>query len=266
MRRRRNKTQSWGGFSGFPLEYRPTAELPTMTVVRRGRRVVVQAWEQGLLFRHGQFVEVLGPGGYRYWSSGYALRSVDARPWTLTVPAQEVPSADGVSVKVTVAGQVHIADPLVHLTASQDSSAVLYLAIQIALRETLARHTVEELLTARAVLGEELVASVRGADELGLTVDRLEVKDIIVPGELKRAQAAVVVARAEALATLERARGETATLRNLANAAQLIAQNPALYQLRLLQQLAATSGHTVVIGTQAVPAPSPPDASPPNDG
>jgi regulator of protease activity HflC (stomatin/prohibitin superfamily) len=71
---------------------------------------------------------------------------------------------------------------------------------------------------------------------------------VIFPAEIKKAQAEVVVARAQGLAALERARGETAALRNLANAAALLKDNPALLQLRLVQQLAATAGHTVVFG------------------
>ena len=79
-------------------------------------------------------------------------------------------------------------------------------------------------------------------------LEQLELKDIVLPADLKRAQAQVLMARAEGLAALERARGETAALRNLADAARLCAGNPALLQLRLLQQLATGPGHTVVIG------------------
>ena len=105
-----------------------------------------------------------------------------------------------------------------------------------------------------------------GIDALGITIEQLELKDIVLPAELKRAQAEVLVARAQGLAALERARGETAALRNLANAARLVADNPALLDLRLLQQLATTSGHTVVIGSGPVlgarsVAPAPPPAA-----
>lgn len=76
----------------------------------------------------------------------------------------------------------------------------------------------------------------------------LVIKDIILSGELKRAQAEVLVARAQGLAALERARGETAALRSLVNAARMAAGNPALLQLRLIQQLGTSAGHAVIIG------------------
>ena len=67
------------------------------------------------------------------------------------------------------------------------------------------------------------------------------------PGELKNIFAQVVNARKEGLAALERARGESAPLRNLANTAKLLENNPALLQLRLLQALNAGSGNTIVL-------------------
>jgi len=215
--------------------------------LRRGRRVTVRQWEQAVLFRHGAQVDTLGPGAHRRWGGGYTYRAVDMRPWVLQVPTQEIPMADGVNVKVTVAGRVAVVDPGVFVTAAQDPTAALYLAVQVAVRELIARTTVDQLLAARDNTGVQLAAGVRGVAELGLMLDQLELKDIVLPPDLKRAQAQVLVARAEGQAALERARGETAALRNLANAARLCADNPALLQLRLVQQLETSTGHTVVL-------------------
>ena len=241
----------------------------TGRALRRGRRVTVNQWEQGLLFRHGRLETVLGPGPHRRWAGGFTLRAVDMRPWVVLVPTQEVPTADGTTVKVTVAGQARVADATAFVTAARDPEQALYLAVQVALRELVATTTVDELLTNRGDVGGRLLAGIRGMDALGIAVDQLEVKDLILPGELKRAQAEVLVARAQGMAALERARGETAALRSLANAARMAADNPALVQLRLLQQLEGATGHTVVIGTPplgvataAAPAPGPPDSIP----
>jgi regulator of protease activity HflC (stomatin/prohibitin superfamily) len=151
-------------------------------------------------------------------------------------------------VKVSVVGRARVVDPAAFVTASQDANAALYLNAQIATREVIAATTVEQLVASRQELGDALTGAVRGLDELGVALERLELKDVIFSSELKSAQAEVIVARAQGLAALERARGETAALRNLANAAALLKDNPALLQLRLVQQLAATTGHTFVIG------------------
>ena len=70
----------------------------------------------------------------------------------------------------------------------------------------------------------------------------------MVPAELKRAFAGIVAARREGEAALERARGETAALRSLANAGRMIEDNPGLLQLRILQQLGGSSGNTIMLG------------------
>ena len=219
-----------------------------MTPVARGRRFVLHEWERGVLFHDGRVDTVLGPGPHRRFGHGFALQRVDVRPWIVHVPTQEIPTADGLTVKVTVVGRARVVDPVVYVTASQDAHGALYLNAQIATREVIAATTIERLVAARHELGDALTAAVRGLDELGVALERLELKDVIFPSEIKKAQAEVLVARAQGLAALERARGETAALRNLANAAALLKDNPALLQLRLVQQLAATPGPTVVIG------------------
>ena len=54
---------------------------------------------------------MLGPGPYRRFQRGFALRRVDVRPWVLPVPMQEIPTADGLTVKVSVVGRARVIDP-----------------------------------------------------------------------------------------------------------------------------------------------------------
>ena len=96
------------------------------------------------------------------------------------------------------------------------------------------------------------------AAELGVTLHSAEVKDVMFPGDLKRIFAEVVRAQKEGQAALERARGETAALRNLANAAKMLEDNPALFNLRVLQSVSGgAQGSTVVVGVPqgVVPVP-----------
>jgi hypothetical protein len=78
---------------------------------------------------------------------------------------------------------------------------------------------------------------------------QVALRDLTLPGDLKKAFSQVAQARQEGLAALERARGETAALRNLANVAQLMERHPSLLQLRLLQTISERSGNTVVVGS-----------------
>jgi hypothetical protein len=88
----------------------------------------------------------------------------------------------------------------------------------------------------------------QAAKEMGLRLIRVDVRDIMFPGPLKEIFAQVARARQEGLAALERARGEMAALRHLANAAKLMEKNPELMQLRLIQCIGGSTGNTVVLG------------------
>jgi len=110
---------------------------------------------------------------------------------------------------------------------------------------------VETLLNQRTARAPQLLALVQPeAARIGITVHAVEVKDVMFPAELKRAFAEVLKAKQEGQAALERARGESAALRNLANAARLLEGNPALMNLRLMQSMSAAqaSGNTLVLG------------------
>jgi len=107
------------------------------------------------------------------------------------------------------------------------------------------------LLNQRLEIGAQLLARVQPeAAKLGINVHSVEVKDVMFPADLKRAFAEVLKSKLEGQAALERARGESAALRNLANAAKLLEGNPALMNLRLMQSLSAaqTAGNTLVLG------------------
>jgi hypothetical protein len=115
-----------------------------------------------------------------------------------------------------------------------------------------------EVLARREEFGRTLLERTAGtAEELGLKLLGVNVKDVMFPGELKKIFAQVIQAQKEGQAALEKARGETAALRNLANAAKMIEGNPALLQLRLLQQLASSAGNTVVLGFPSTSTPFP---------
>jgi regulator of protease activity HflC (stomatin/prohibitin superfamily) len=89
------------------------------------------------------------------------------------------------------------------------------------------------------------------AKQLGLSVTALSIKDITFPGELKKMFAEVVRAQQEGVAALERARGEAASLRSLANTSKMLENNPSLMNLRLLQAFSVNPQNTLVLEVKA---------------
>ncbi|MGH3682430.1 MAG: SPFH domain-containing protein [Natronosporangium sp.] len=198
--------------------------------------ITVREYERAVRLVRGRVLDVLGPGRHRYRPRTTELHRVDIRPVLLTVPGQEVTTADGVTVRVTVVLRVAVADPIAHLTAGRNADGEVYAAAQQALRGAVAGLALAALLGTRTALGPELLAEVRSvATRVGLSVEELVVRDIMLPGELRRAYADAVLARERGRAELERARAEAATLRSLANTARLLEEHPALLRLRTLQ-------------------------------
>jgi regulator of protease activity HflC (stomatin/prohibitin superfamily) len=211
------------------------------------KKVIVYDYEKGLLYKKGKFIKVLGAGLYRVFRATTTINKVDIRTRFITIPGQEVLSADGITLKVTLAAQYEISNPEIALTKTQDYQGTLYLMLQLALRDIVGSLPIDEVLQKRKEFSKGLMEQTQEkAKAIGINLMMADIKDIMFPGELKNVFAQEVKARKEGLASLEKARGETAALRNLANAAKLLEDNPALLQLRMLQ----STGNTFVIGTQ----------------
>ncbi len=205
----------------------------------------------GLLYHKGKFAKVLSAGRHVHWGRHYTAAFQDLRKASLVVAGQEVLTADNVGLKLSLVVTYQIVDAVKSAHETQSWRADLYNAAQLALRGVVSGIAVEALLNQRVEIGTQLLARMQpDAAKIGITVHSVEVKDVMFPAELKRAFAEVLKSKQEGQAALERARGESAALRNLANAAKLLESNPALLNLRLMQSLSAaqTAGNTLVVG------------------
>jgi regulator of protease activity HflC (stomatin/prohibitin superfamily) len=257
----------------FAMEYLTIVVVIALLILALWMRgqftsTTIYQYEQGLRFERGRLTGVLEPGLYWHVLRFTSIRHVDLRSRNLAVSGQEVLSADGVAVKASLTATYSIVDARQTVLASEDYSQSLYAELQNALRTAIAGSKLDGLLASRADLGTAMREQVSpAAAKLGLALEAVVLRDLTLPGELKKIYAQVVQARQEGLAALERARGETAALRSLANAAQLVERNPQLLQLRLLQVAGQQPGNTLVLGMQngivpvtTRPAPRPPSA------
>lgn len=237
------------------------------------KRVFVFEYQKGLKYSRGRYMGILDPGSYWILKNSSTVTLIDIRPESITIQGQDVLSSDGVTLKISLAAEFQVIDPNLAINRNQNFRTTLYLTLQMALREIVGKEKIDALLENRAQIGAKLMELVtRKASEMGLKLIAADVKDIMFAGEMKKAFSEVVKAQKEGQAALERARGETAALRNLANAARVMDDNPNLLQLRALQTLSDSSGNTLVLGLPngAVPlgrkskndSPSPPTKEP----
>ena len=221
-----------------------------VVVAGRTARTVVFEYERGLKFTSGRFKGVLGPGLYWHWGATQ-IQKVDVRPSRVAVPGQEVLSADGVAVKASIVATFQVKDPERAVLGSDNYHVAIHSELQLALRAIASGLPIDDLLRRRVELPEQLKA-IAGPrlEPVGVELLDASLRDLTFPGELKKIFTQVVKARQEGLAALEKARGETAALRNLANAAALVERSPSLMQLRALQVLGQQPGNTLVLGMQ----------------
>ena len=207
------------------------------------RRIHIHETEVGLLYRRGRYERLLEPGGHRLLGPGLRVERVDSRRRLLVVGSQEVLTSDSVQLRLSAIVAFRVADPARALHEVESYEQELHVAVQLALRTVVADATAEALLEERLDRGERLKELVtERAAALGLELFEIDLRDIMLPGDVKSAFTEVLRARAEGRAALERARGESAALRNLANAARLLDDNPGLMNLRLLQTMEQDPG------------------------
>ena len=219
------------------------------------RRLTVSEFEHVVLVRNGIVLRTLPSGTHRLRPRRDRIIRFPVAPQVVIVPGQEMMTADGAGVRVTVAVTYRVTEPITAARAMPFHER-LYLRAQLAARAVIGRRGLEQLLAERNQLDGELTEhTAASVVDAGLSVDEVVVRDLVVPGALRSAVADVISARLAGQATLERARGETAALRSLANAARMAQDNPTLLQLRWLQHLGST-GNTVVLGGGVIGSPS----------
>ncbi|MGB3493493.1 MAG: slipin family protein [Elainellaceae cyanobacterium] len=213
-------------------------------------RITVFEYQRGLKYVKGRFKQVLLPGQYWFWLFGNTMiRKVDIRPQYVSVPGQTVLTVDGVGLKVSLVAVYEISDPAIAINQVSDYQQAFYLTLQTALREQVSAIAIGDLLGSQTQFNQQLFErAAQQVSPIGLRLISVNIKDLMLPGDLKKLYAQVIQARQEGLAQLERARGETAALRSLANAARLANDNPNVLKLRLIQALEKSRGNTFFMG------------------
>ncbi|MBK8913774.1 MAG: slipin family protein [Phycisphaerales bacterium] len=210
--------------------------------------VVPEGWS-ALEYRNGRYRGALSAGLHLRPRVLTRVELVDLRDRVLTLSGQEVLSADNVGLRLSAVATYCVADAARAINTVQDYQTAVYAAAQLAIRAVVAGMKLDELLTNRAGLGRLAFEAAREpVGRLGLRLSSIEVRDMMFPGEFKRAFAEVVKARQEGQAAIERARAEAAVLRSLSNTARLLEGNPALMNLRILQSAGGSTGNTLVLG------------------
>jgi regulator of protease activity HflC (stomatin/prohibitin superfamily) len=201
---------------------------------------IVQEYERGVVFRWGRLVpdKAKTPGMIFIIPFIDRMVKVDLRVVTLEVPSQEVITKDNVTVRVNAIVFMRVVDPNAAVTRVLDHFLATSQISQTTLRNVLGQSELDQLLTERERLNERLQKIIdEHTDPWGVKVSAVEVKEVELPEEMKRAMAAQAQAERERRAKIIHAEGELQASEKLSQAAQVIAREPVTIQLRYLQTL-----------------------------
>jgi len=199
---------------------------------------VVQEYERGVIFRLGRFVGAKGPGIFFIIPFIDRMIKIDLRVVTLDVPAQEAISRDNVTIKVNAVVYFRVIDPGKAVIQIEDYRRATWQIAQTTLRNVIGQSELDELLAHREQVNEQLQKIIDEQTEpWGVKVTLVEVKDVELPQTMQRAMAKQAEAEREKRAKIIHASGEYEASKQLAQAAKVIATEPASIQLRYLQTL-----------------------------
>ena len=211
-----------------------------------------------VLLEDGRIAGVLSPGRYAYWK-GTAERSCevfDLREQTLDIAGQDIMTADKVTLRLNAVVTYRLDDVRVMYDNAREPNVALYREAQLVLRAIVGTMELDALLADKDILAEALEERVRArANQLGLRVTSVGVRDVILPGDMRNLLNKVMEARKAAEANLITRREETAAMRSQVNTAQLLDKHPTLMRMRELEVLAKVAEQSklnVVLGEKGL--------------
>lgn len=204
---------------------------------------VVKQYERGVVFRLGRLrPQVRGPGFTLIVPGVDKLRKVNMQIVTMPVPAQEGITRNDVTVRVDAVVYFKVTSPADAVVRVEDYRFAVAQMAQTSLRSIIGKSELDDLLSSREQLNQGLELMIDSpAVEWGVTIGRVDIKDVSLPETMKRSMARQAEADRERRARVINADAELQASEKLAEAAHQMAEAPAALQLRLLQTVMAVA-------------------------
>lgn len=203
---------------------------------------IAKEYQRGVVFRLGRFYKVKGPGLYFIIPLIDRVVKVDLRLISIDVPRQEIMTKDNVPVTVDAVVYFRITSPKNVLVEVSNYYQSTFLIAQTTLRSVLGESDLDELLSNREVINKKLQQIIdEQTKPWGVQVAIVEVKEVALPENMKRAMAKQAEKERERRAKIIDSLGEFQAAENLVQAAKLIQGNPIALQLRYVQLMREAS-------------------------
>jgi len=209
--------------------------ITAVVIVIFGIRIVSQ-WQVGVVFRLGKYIRQIKPGLNIIIPILEYVIYVDMRIRTMDVIPQEVMTKDSVPVKIDAVVYYKIFDAPKSIIAVENFQLASTLLAQSKLRDVLGKYDLDTLLANKDQIGKEVLEILQGpTDEWGISIISVEIKNIEIPDNMKRAMAKEAEAIREKRSRLVKASAEQEASKMFTEAAKVIAESPNALMLRQLQ-------------------------------
>jgi regulator of protease activity HflC (stomatin/prohibitin superfamily) len=203
---------------------------------------VLREYERGVVFRFGKLKKVKDPGIHLLIPIADRMMRVSLRTVTMPVPSQSIITRDNVSIEVAAVAYFHVNDSIKSVVAIENVGEAINQIAQTTVRNVVGQSSLDELLQKTESINEKIKVMLDAQTESwGVEVTVVEIKDIVLPDNLKRAMAKEAEAEREKRAKIIAAEGELVASVKLSEAAKVLSTEPVSVQLRTLQTLAEIS-------------------------
>lgn len=199
---------------------------------------ILQEFERAVVFRLGRFVGVRGPGLIILIPFIEKMVRVNMRTIVMDVPPQDIITKDNVSVKVNAVVYFRIVSPEKSILEVEDPYYATSQISQTTLRSIIGQFELDDLLSSRDKINREMQKVIDAqTDPWGVKISSVEIKHIDLPTEMQKAMSRQAEAERERRAKVIHAEGEFQAAEKLAEASNIMSENPITLQLRYLQTL-----------------------------
>ncbi len=198
----------------------------------------VNQYQRGVMFTLGKFTGIKNPGWRLVVPIFQSMQKIDIRTKAVDVPDQEVITKDNIPVKINAVVYYRIVDAAKAFLEVEDYYYATSQVAQTTMRNAVGERTLDELLQKRAQVAEQIKLRVDSlTDPWGIDVESVELKDVIIPEDLKRTISKEAEAEREKRAVIINAEGDMIAADNLAAAAKKLNEVPGALHLRTLQTI-----------------------------
>lgn len=198
----------------------------------------INQYERGILFTMGKYSQTLNPGWKIILPIFQSLKKVDIRVKAVDVPDQEALTGDNIPVHINAVIYYKVLDPAKAILEIEHYNYATSQLAQTTMRNIVGEYKLDELLKDRHAIAEKIKEAVDlASDPWGIDVQAVELKDVILPENLKRTLAKVAEAEREKKAVIINSQGEVEAAANMAEAANTLATAPGALHLRTLQSI-----------------------------